>query len=74
MVGLEWYPCCRLLQPATRIPLQPNHTETPTHIEARTIRIYFWNKILHVSDSIPVHQEFSTVHTTMVYVLLCVQY
>ena len=34
---LEWYPCCRL-QPATRIPLQPNHTETPTHIEPRTIR------------------------------------
>ena len=33
-VGLEWYPCCR---PATRIPLQPNHTETPTHIEPRTI-------------------------------------
>ena len=26
------------LQPATRIPLQPNHTETPTHIEPRTIR------------------------------------
>jgi len=25
------------LQPATRIPLQPNHTETPTHIEPRTI-------------------------------------
>jgi len=23
---------------ATRIPLQPNHTETPTHIEPRTIR------------------------------------
>jgi len=23
-------------QPATRIPLQPNHTETPTHIETRT--------------------------------------
>jgi len=38
VVGLEWYPCCRLLQPATRIPLQPNHTETPTHIETRTIR------------------------------------
>ena len=35
MVGLEWYPCSRL-QPATRIPLQPNHTETPTHIETRT--------------------------------------
>ena len=26
VVGLEWYPCCRL-KPATRIPLQPNHTE-----------------------------------------------
>jgi len=26
------------LKPATRIPLQPNHTETPTHIEPRTIR------------------------------------
>ena len=25
-----------MLQPATRIPLQPNHTETPTHIETRT--------------------------------------
>jgi len=25
------------LQPATRIPLQHNHTETPTHIEPRTI-------------------------------------
>jgi len=24
------------LQPATQIPLQPNHTETPTHIEPRT--------------------------------------
>jgi len=25
-----------VLQPATRIPLQPNHTESPTHIEPRT--------------------------------------
>ena len=32
---LEWYPCGRL-QAATGIPLQPNHTETPTHIETRT--------------------------------------
>ena len=31
VVGLEWYPCCRL-KPATRIPLQPNHIATPTHI------------------------------------------
>ena len=37
VVGLEWYPCCRL-KPATRIPFQPNHTETPTHIESRTTR------------------------------------
>ena len=25
-------------QPATRIPLQTNHTESPTHTEPRTIR------------------------------------
>jgi len=25
-----------VLQPATWIPLQPSHTETPTHIETRT--------------------------------------
>jgi len=24
------------LQPATQIPLQPNHTKTPTHIKTRT--------------------------------------
>jgi len=35
VAGLEWYPRGRL-KPATRIPLQPNHTETPTHIETRT--------------------------------------
>jgi len=27
-----------VLQPATQTPSQPNHTETPTHIEPRTIR------------------------------------
>jgi len=37
VVRLEWYPCC-MLQPATRIPLQPDHTESPTHIEPRTKR------------------------------------
>jgi len=26
-----------VLQPATRIPLQPNNTEIPTHMEPRTI-------------------------------------
>jgi len=37
VAGLGWYPCGRLkLQPATRIPPQPSHTETPTHIETRT--------------------------------------
>jgi len=35
VVGLKWYPCCRL-QSAKRLPLQPNHTETPTHIDTRT--------------------------------------
>ena len=34
VAGLEWYSRCSLkLQPATRIPLQPNNSETPTHIE-----------------------------------------
>jgi len=34
------------------------------------MKFYFWNKTLHVSDSSSVHhQEFFTVHTTMVYVL-----
>ena len=27
--------CCRL-KPPTRIPPQPSHTKTPTHIETRT--------------------------------------
>ena len=33
----DWdcYPCGRL-KPATRIPPQHSHTETPTHIETRT--------------------------------------
>ena len=35
VVGLGWYPCGSL-KPATRIPPQPNHTETPTHIETKT--------------------------------------
>jgi len=35
--SMEWYQCCRL-KPATQIPLEPNHTETPTHIEPRTTR------------------------------------
>jgi len=30
--------CLMRMKPATRIPLQPNHTETPTHIEPRTLR------------------------------------
>jgi len=36
VVGLEWYPCGRLKPATTRIPLEPNNTETPTHIETRT--------------------------------------
>jgi len=33
-------------------------------------RIYFWNKILHVSDSSSFHHlEFFTVHIAMVYVI-----
>ena len=39
VAGSGWYLCSMLkhmLQPATRIPPQPSHTETPTHIETRT--------------------------------------
>jgi len=32
-------------------------------------QIYFWNKTLHVSDSSSTHDQFFTVHTTMVYVI-----
>jgi len=38
--GFEWCPCCRLkLQPATRTPLKPRHTKSPTHNEPRTKRL-----------------------------------
>ena len=39
-------------------------------LDALISQIYFWNKTLHVSDSSSVHhQQFSTVHTAMVYVI-----
>ena len=39
------------------------------YIYALIAQIYFWNKTLHVSDSSSFHhQEFSAVHTAMVYV------
>ena len=39
-------------------------------LDSLTSQIYFWNTILHVSDSSSVHhQEFFTVHTAMVYVI-----
>ena len=39
-------------------------------LDALIFQIYFWNKTLHVSDSSFVHhQEFFTVHTTMVYTI-----
>ena len=31
VAGLGWYPCSRLLQPATWIPATPTHIETRTH-------------------------------------------
>jgi len=38
--------------------------------DASISQIYFFNKILHVSDSSSIHhQEFFTVHTTMVFVI-----
>jgi len=39
-------------------------------LDALISQIYFWNKILHVSDSSSVHhQEFFTVNTAIVYVI-----
>jgi len=41
VVGLEWYPCCRLkLQPATRIPLQPNHNINISIV--RSLWLFCW--------------------------------
>ena len=38
-------------------------------------QIYFWNKTLHVSDSSSVHhQEFFTVHTAALYVLIACEH
>jgi len=38
--------------------------------DALISQIYFWNKTLHVLDSLSVHrQEFFTVHTAVVYVI-----
>jgi len=34
-----WVGVVSVLQNEARIPLQPNYTETPTHIEPRTIRL-----------------------------------
>jgi len=42
----------------------------PTRCTNFSKNFYFWNETLHVSDSSRVHhQEFSTVHTAMVYVI-----
>jgi hypothetical protein len=39
-------------------------------LDALISQIYFWNQTLHVSDSFSIHhQEFFTVHTTMIYVI-----
>ena len=37
----------RVLQPATRIPLQPNHTESPTHNEPRYVQSQIHNNKVH---------------------------
>ena len=39
VVGLEWYPCCRL-QPATRITLQPNTHRTKNNTTNVVIQQY----------------------------------
>jgi hypothetical protein len=36
IVSQHWSCVCSRLKPARRIPTQPSHTETPTHIETIT--------------------------------------
>jgi len=36
-----------VLQPATPTPLQPNHTETPTHIETRYLQSQIHNNVVY---------------------------
>ena len=38
VVGLEWYPCCRL-QPATRIPVQPNRNSSTHRTKNNTTNV-----------------------------------
>ena len=38
-------------------------------LDALISQIYFWNKILHVSDSSSVRHQFFTVDKAMVYVI-----
>jgi len=46
------------------------NSSNKNQLDALITQIYFWNKILHVSDSSSVHhQEFFTVNTAMVYVI-----
>ena len=46
MIGLEWYPCCRL-QPATRIPLGTCYSETSFRITSTKCRI---NTVVSLDD------------------------
>ena len=47
-------------------------TALPLSLDALISQIYFWNKILHVSNSSSVHhQEFFTVHRAVVYSVQC---
>ena len=53
--GLEWCLCCRL-KPATRTPLQPNHTETPASQEipriSRNPKVHYrTTRVRHLSLS-----------------------
>jgi len=36
VVGLQWYPCCRLKHNCNTDTTPTSHIETPAHIETRT--------------------------------------
>jgi len=45
-----------VLQPATRIPLQPNHTETPTHIETVSMWQAPDDECIHVRNMLSIEE------------------
>jgi hypothetical protein len=62
------YTCCRILRPCDRASWQILIIKPTRHTDFSNL---FWNETLNVSDSSFAHQQdFFTVHTAMVYVIM----